>query len=520
VPTLDAFPAIIVGGIRKEVVVEKPIPAWGLYRLLKALERKRFSGFLELHPPSGRVAVGLDDGRILRIESDVKEWGFPAYLMRSRIVSDPIKAERMQASAMLVDAGVIRAEDGARLQSSYLRSVLTMLMPEPFPAWALVRAPIPTGPVPDMPVEPEPELMRAVARRDTEELRAVVAHLRAGGTPTLEDGADACLRYARAQFGESPFLKALRDGDTSVVDDAAVAADDPVRILFALHVAGKLSVQQPAPREIPLHPLEEIPEPAASPAGVSDVEVRLLEAASRMAEENNYEILGVPIDARLSAIRMGWLRQRRQWTRTRFEGLVTPHALDLLEGIQQRLDAARDRLSERNARLQYNRAIDVSTPGLEARLVEIFEARALWASGREALEARDAKGAMSHFEAAFRQDPMEPEYLAGMAEAVLAMPPSDETRERAKELARQALAVDEDLVCAHLALAEALRRGQEWDAAAEHVRRVLTLDPENEEALKLKDRLRKRPADVRTGGFQRKPDTFLDKVRELLRREL
>ena len=41
-------------------------------------------------------------------------------------------------------------------------------------------------------------------------------------------------------------------------------------------------------------------------------------------------------------------------------------------------------------------------PGLEARLVEIFEARALYAAGREALEARDAKGAMSHFEAAFR----------------------------------------------------------------------------------------------------------------------
>ena len=100
------------------------------------------------------------------------------------------------------------------------------------------------------------------------------------------------------------------------------------------------------------------------------------------------------------------------------------------------------------------------------------------------------------------------------------MPPSDETRKRARELLDQALSVEADLVEAHLALAEVLRREQEWDPAAEHVRRVLMLDPENDEALKLRDRLRKRPADARTGSFQRKPDGLLDKVRTLLRREL
>lgn len=513
--------------------MEKAIPAWGLYRLLKALERKRFSGQLELRAAVGRASLGFDDGRIFRVETDVPEWAFPAYLVRARIVPDALKAERMTSAGMLVESGVIRREDGARLQASYLRSVLTLMMSEPFPVWGIDRTPMPAGTLPDMPVEPEPELMRAVGRRDIAEVRAVVDRLVESGSPVLGEGAEPCLRYARAQFGDLRILQYLRDDNVEDAADALLAEEGTARVLFSLHVAGHLSFQpRPAPAhrpepavsvlveaQAPAPTLDSAPASASGDLVQSDVEARLVEAAARMADQNNYEILEVSIDARLSAIRMAWLRMRRQWVRTRFEGVVSAHAMTLLDGIHKRLEAARERLSERNARLQYNRAIDIATPGLEARLVEVFEAQALHQSGREALANRDAKAAMASFEAAWRQDPLEPLYLVAMAEALMAMPPSDETRARVRELLGQAFAVDADLIEAHLAMAEVLRREQDWDGSMDHVRRVLLLEPENSDASRLRDRLRKRPADAVVGGFQRKPGTLLGKVRSLLRGE-
>lgn len=505
--------------------MEKAIPAWGLYRLLKALERKRFCGRLELRASAGRAALGFDDGRIFRVETDVPEWAFPAYLVRARIVSDALKAERMTSAGMLVESGVIRREDGARLEASYLRSVLTLMMSEPFPVWGIDRTPMLAGTLPGMPVEPEPELMRAVGRRDIAEVRGVVERLLESGAPVLEEGAESCLRYARAQFGDLQILQSLRDGIEEDAEGILLAEEGTVRVLFSLHVAGHLSFR---PRRASVRPSEagvtasvEAPVPSGPPGAPvqSDVEARLVEAAARMADQNNYEILEVSVDARLSTIRMAWLRMRRHWVRTRFEGVVSAHAMTLLDGIHRRLDAARERLSERNSRLQYNRAINIATPGLEARLVEMFEAQVLHQSGREALANRDAKAAMASFEAAWRQDPQEPIHLAAMAEALLAMPPSDETRARIRELLGQAFAADADLIEAHLAMAEALRRDQDWDGAMDHVRRVLLLEPENTDASRLRDRLRKRPADAVVGGFQRKPGTLLGKVRSLLRGE-
>lgn len=497
----------------------KRVPAWGLFRLLKALEKKRFGGHLALTVQEGAVSVGFDDGRILRIDTAVKDWSFPAYLLRARILTDPVRAERMVSSTMLVEAKVVRPEDAARLRASYLRSVLTSMMPETFSAWEVDRTPVPESPVPDLPVDPEPELMRAVARAPLDEMRTVVDRLRASGDLALDGDVGPCLRHARVQFGDSDFVQALRDRDVSVITEEALGDESVVRILFALHVAGVLAVHAAPPPAPPMRPLEALAEEPPAPIIQSDVEAGLLEAATAMADQNDYELLGVSIDARPSAVRSAWRRLRRQFARSRYEGLVTPQAMAVLEGIHERVDHARDRLLDRDARMQYNRAIEVATPSLEARLVEVFDARQLHLAGLEALEGRDAKGAMSHFEAALRQDPQEPDFLVGMANALLAMPASGDVHAQAKGVLDQALAMDDNLLEAHLAMAELLRRIGQGDAAMEQVRRVLALDPENEEAGRLRERLRKRAAMPRSGSFAKPQASLIDRIKSLLRRD-
>lgn len=490
----------------------KRVPAWGVFRLLKALERKQFCGYLALTAQEGAVAVGFDDGRILRIDTAIRDWSFPAYLLRARILTDPVRAERMVSSTMLVEAKVVRPDDAARLRASYLRSVLTAMMPEAFSAWELDRTPVPESQVPDLPVDPEPELMRAIARAPLDEMRTVVDRLRSSGDFVVGGDVGPCLRHVRSQFGESDFAQALRDRDVSVITDEALAEETVIRILFALHVAGVLTVQIPPPSR----PLEALIDDSPAPIIQSDVEASLLAAATGMTEQNDYELLDVSIDARPSAVRSAWCRLRRQFARSRYEGLVTPQAMTVLEGIHWRMDHARDRLLDRDVRMQYNRAIEIATPSLEARLVEVFDARQLYLAGLEALEGRDAKGAMSHFEAALRQDPLEPDFLVGMANALLAMPASDEVYAEARDLLNKALAMEEDLVEAHLAMAELMRRTGQWDPAMEQVRHALALCPENEEAHNLRERLRKRGSAPRTGSFTKPPASLFDRVKSLL----
>ncbi len=544
-----------------------PIPPWGLYRLLRGLEAKSVSGHLDLATSAGPVTLGLSKGRIFQAESEDSALGFGAYLVRARMVPDPAAAERLASTRRLVDAGVIRPEDASKLHGSYARSVLARILGLPATGWEFTPIPMLSGVVSDHPVDPFPELLRAVSRDGPlTELRQVVQRMLSGGPLVMAPDFEFALSQVKSHVGDVPALHVLRLGRTDGLTPEMQEHEDTVRILFALIVAGLLhapatgsrppsgaspaghgpaagtsskppsdaSPRPPSPQvdripppppppvsqasarkpppERPQRPAWIGPQESIQLAGVSNpFEKELRNAWNELRNRNHYEALGVPIDARESAIQAAYLRARAQFARAKYEGVVPAESLEFLDRIHRHLDSVRDVLTDRVRRSSYNRQLGISTPSLDSRIVEIAEARALWRSGVEQMPARHPAEALSQFEAALRQDPNEPEYKVFQAFAILAMTPSANHLQQARGLAEDALRSEPDLVEGLVCLATIDRLEGRLDEARERIRHALSLDPEHAEARALKDLLRSRAAGPKM-SFQKTRTSLVDRV--------
>ncbi len=525
-----------------------PIPAWGLYRLMKGLEAKAISGCLDVVTSDGPVTFGLRKGRLYQAESDVAVLGFGAYLVRARMVPDPVAAERLSSTRRLIEAGIIRPEDASKLHGSYVRSVLSRVLALPASTWAFVPADVLVGVVSDNPVDPFPELLRAVTREwDRSAMFPVIERVCASGRMQVTPGFEFSLSHARSHFGELKILPLLRQNRPNDITSEMLAEDDTLRVLFALIVAGLLhvgpaeSVSSPPVRQAPIHADEPMvgrlhdPPPAppvvpnAAPelprrprptglqnsiqlAGVSSpFEKELRTTWLEMQSRNHFEVLGVPVDARESAIVAAWMKARIHFARGRYEGVVPVEALDLVDKIQCHLESIRDVLTDRERRTQYNRQIGISTPSLDSRIVEICEARALSRVGLDLLQSRKPGDALAQFEAAVRQDPLEPDYKVFQATAILAMPPTGDNVPRARDLVEAALRVEPDLLEGLVCMASICRLEGRIDESREFVRRVLLMDPEHVEARAVKDLLRTR-APLPTVTFQKTRTSLIDRI--------
>jgi len=186
------------------------IPSWGLYRLLKGMESRKVTGLLHLDTARGRVTLGIRKGRLVQVETEVPELGFGAFLVKARMVHDPASAERLASTRRLVDAGVLRPEDAAKLHGSYARSLLARILDAPVHHWSFEAREALEGVVSDMPVDPFPELLRALSQvPNPDPLRQAVRRLVQAGGLSLAPGSEFLLSHVRAHFGATP-LVALR----------------------------------------------------------------------------------------------------------------------------------------------------------------------------------------------------------------------------------------------------------------------------------------------------------------------
>ncbi len=537
-----------------------PIPAWGLYRLLKGLEAKAISGHLDVSTSDGPVSFGLRKGRIYQAESEVPALGFGSYLVKARMVTDPAAAERLASTRRLVEAGVIRAEDASKLHGSYARSVLSKVLTLPASEWAFTPTELLMGVVSDHPIDPFPELLRAVTRDgQVPALRAVVDRLRGAGHAVLAPGCEFALSHAKNHFGDLKVLGPLRQGRPEDITDDMLETDDTIRVLFALIVSGLLhgpageqavptpaSTPQPAPRPAAVPaPGDRIPEPrVAAPrepanrpkpgtpkrptwmgpqdsiqlASVSNpFEKELRNAWNEMQSRNHFEILGVPVDARESAVATAYLKARAQFSRAKYADVVPAEAMEMVDKINQRLEAVRDVLNDRSKRNAYNRQIGISTPSLDTRVVEMGEARAVWRAGVDLLHEHKPLEALAQFEVASRQDPYEPEFKVYQAWAILATPPTPGSLFQSRGLVDEALKVDPDLVEGLACMGAIERMEGKADAARENVRRALALDPDNVHGREVLDLLRPRPGAPKM-SFQKSPSSLVDRIMGLFRK--
>lgn len=524
--------------------------------MLKGLESRKATGLLHLDTSRGRVTLGIRKGRLVQLETEVPDLGFGAFLVKARMVKDPASAERLASTRRLVDAGVLRAEDAAKLHGSYVRSVLARILDAPVSQWRFDPREALEGVVSDMPVDPFPELLRCLSQvQDLEPMRQVVRRIVQGGSLSLSPDAEFAVSHVRAHFGATPLVATLREGRIGEIGEGHLADPDGVRILFALVVAGHLqsSGQKsaaapgdpgPAQSSSPEGGLEVVrvearkpPEGAslsgdrrrrpswiepADPVHMATVsnpfEKEIASAWAEMQRQTFYETLGVGSDARLSFVQSGWLKARGHFAMARYQDVLSPDALGLLRRVHDHLDTARDVLCDASRRLAYNRRIELSTPSLEALIQKVFEARIPYRKGQEALAARRLPEALEFFRDAEATDPDEPEYAAAQGRVFLAMPPSPENQRQARALLERALAVNPDLVDALVGLAGLARLEGKTDEARDLLRRALALDAENEEAVALRTLLKPRAAAPKM-QFTRQRTSWLDRVKALLRRK-
>lgn len=492
------------------------VPAWGLYRLLKALQGKKGSRRLDLQVSGGRLSLGLKSGHPLYATTDILHMTFGAYLASAKLIPDDAVGEIETGSnplngpgcRRLLEQGRTTPEQVRQFNESHVRSVLSVVLPAPITDWKLV-SDDPCDPDCGCEgVDPGPELMRAVAQFPRpDSLRPMVTRFLSGGPFFLAKGGESMLTHAKTHLGESRILFLVRQGRCREVDEGILSDETSLRILFGLNVAGVLTreaISDAAPR--------------ATGDGNGEVLRELRDKVKELEPLNHYEVLGVGIDARVSTVDTAWADMRRRFARARFEEMRIAEVDDHLNAIHSKLDQARAILNDRERRTAYNRSLDATSPSLEARLSQMFDARDVWRSGMALMQERKGKEALLRFEEALRQDPDEPTFKVSIANALLSSPAEGDSLERAETLLSEVLDSNDRMVDAHIAMATLYRLRRDGEKSSEHVRKALRLEPDNEEARRLKELLKAQTKPSKMSFQKKKSESVVEKLVSRFRR--
>lgn len=474
------------------------------------MEGKEGNRRLDLQVSGGQLSIGLRSGRPLYASTDILHMTFGAYLANAKLIPDDAVAEIESAGSLpgspaclrLLQNGRTSPEQVRQFNESHLRSVLAVMLSAPISDWSFASDESCDPDCGCEGVDPGPELMRAVGqfpRPDT--MLPMVKRFLSGGPFFLAKGGESMLTHAKTHVGESRILFLVRQGRCRDLDEDILSDENNLRILFGLTVAGVLTreaVSGSAPRAVG--------------EGNGEVLRELRDKVKDFEHHNHYEVLRVDIDSRVSTVDTAWANLRRRFGRARFEELRSAEVDDHLNAIHSKLDQARAILTDRDRRMAYNRSIESSSPSLEARLAQMFDARDVWRSGMALLQERKGKEALLRFEEALRQDPEEPTFKVSIANAMLTMQPDGDALERAESLLHEALETNDRMVDAHLAVATLCRLRKDGDKAMEHVRNVLRLDPDNEEARRLKELLKAQPKPSKMSFQKKTSESVVDKL--------
>jgi tetratricopeptide (TPR) repeat protein len=232
------------------------------------------------------------------------------------------------------------------------------------------------------------------------------------------------------------------------------------------------------------------PRPDTPDPGVDEGLERILEDVYRtMLGRNLYQILGTTPDSPLSAIRDAASRLLHKYGPAQYRSfMLSERARKLLDLVCAEIQRARDVLTDLQERLAYDRHMEIAySPGLRAHMETLFEAEALFETGREAMKAKEFERAADLFEKANLLNPREPEYVAVAGWSIYQSYAAgtvtrEESLPKAHAAIQRALAVDPRHQRSMLFLARIHRELNEREEALDWYERLLKIDPTNEEA--------------------------------------
>lgn len=494
------------------------VPAWGLFRVLRALGERPGHILVNLRLDNGKgvdvtVGIGLYAGKIRCVTGERAPFTLSTHLLQSRAMPETLldRYENQARNSGAPLCHVLAAERAiapgelARQVESHGRAMIEALLPLAFSSWS-ARPHEPCGGACEMSgLDMVPLLMRTVARHpDLERMRAIVTRFLNGGEFHLTPGYEVYLTGARNQFQDARVLFLLRQGRNREVAQAVHAQERDLRVLFALIVAGAVE-----------HGASRIVSAVGNEPPEDPVSRELRHTALDFRSKNLYEVLGLTIECRVSEVEEAARRLHRRYARARYEATATPRALEYLDEINARIDEAVQTLSDFARRTTYNHTLDSITPEVSSRLSGLFAARRTWQLGVSALKSGDVQEAVARFELAMQQDPEEPLYPVALAKALLSGPDAGRAGIRARELIEKVLERWPDFLEARVAMAHFLRGEGRRDEAMEHVRAVLRADPEHAEARRLKELLSAKSKPVPL-NFEKKPESFVTRLKSRL----
>ncbi len=496
-----------------------PVPAWGLFRLLRAVQDRsgpvRLDVTLNHAGNPARVSIGLLQGRPRCVASDWPAFSLATYLAQARVLPEvtiqkylaAARASHTPLCLVLVSERALAPEDLARHLVAHARAAIAALLPTPLAGWSLGLGDFCANGCPAAGFDVVPLLMSTAARHpDVETMRAIVSRFLGKGDCRLAPGYEAFLSAARTQFHDARVLFLLRQGRHREMAQAISADERDLRVLFALIVAGALE-HGPA-RTSAILPEDPSEDPLSR---------ELRHTALDFRSRNHYEVLDVAVDARVSQVEEAGRRLRRRFARARYEGSVTPRALQYLDEVIARIDEAVRTLCDMDLRSAYNRTLGSGIGAdVQARLAAIFEARASWQAGQVALKAGNHKEALACFERAMQEDPEEPLYPLAVARVLVSRASDVAAGARARSLVEGVLARWPEYPEAHVVMAHILRGEGHKDEALEHVRAVLRSDPEHAEARHLRELLRAKSKPLPV-NFRKKPESLLTRLKNRLK---
>lgn len=503
------------------------IPEWGLYRVLKALEDRHVRGILELISTDNSVyKLRLVDGKVIAaIDGEARS--FADFLARTQLVKDVSTMPKPPTCAReLLESGLVRHSEAVKIQLSHTRSLLCLLLPLGFSSVSFVPAEDVKWALDSPPIDIVQELFRAVARRaDVTRMQEAVGRFLTNHDVRLSAEKERLLSDARSMIGDAPVLYLLRQGRMS---ERKIPWDEKsIRLIFALMVADVL-VREAKPfsedsrmTDIPMPGEPGVEDSKATPVPMPRVPTQdqgvayeLEQVAETFSKNSFYEILGIDVEARISEVEASYAAIMRRYSRSRYEDI--PDVEESLRIIHSRLDEARRTLTDHALRVAYNRQIGVSTPSLETRLVTMFEARQQYENGMRFLSLQKHEEALAAFEEAASLDPREPEYKVAIARLLLTRGQPADALLQAHSLIEEALKLREDFVPALICRAILYRIEDHQDLALEQVRAVLRLDPQNREALALKEVLRGHASGTKM-VFKKRNESMFEKLKKLFK---
>jgi len=216
--------------------------------------------------------------------------------------------------------------------------------------------------------------------------------------------------------------------------------------------------------------------PQGEGASRFDARQSLLESFLTLHSANHYELLGLPVDAKLDQIIAAYEQRTRQFAPDVFANIDLGEDQVKLDAVRAAFSKAVKTLSNVTARTAYDAQLATAQ---SSDVHDPLEAELAFKRAQAHFDVGEYDAALSQLERALQQDPEQPEYMAqlGWVQFRAALNGGSQHTETARAHLEQALERAPDLEIAHEGLGLIALEKAQHQNARDHLNRALELNP-------------------------------------------